>query len=144
MSDDFEERLKRVRSQQHRAAPEPRLGAGSERDFDEGAFVGKILLPQLAFVLGFAALIAARSVVMNQFGVEASTQTLSIAEGAAALVLLAVIALLFGRNYFAHLALVLGACLAFLGEGIFIPLAPQLMEQIYTPEYVALVDLGMP
>jgi hypothetical protein len=90
-----------------------------------------------------AALIAGRAISMNYFMIEPNTDLLSISEGAVILVLLVVIALLFGRSSFiSHGALVVGACLAFLAEEYYIPVVPEMMEAIYNPNYVSLVILN--
>jgi len=90
------------------------------------------------------ALVAGRSIAMSQFGIETSTQTLSPPEGAIVLVLLVIIGLVFGKsNYVSHIAMAFGAALAFLTESYYITAMPDLMAQIYTPEYVTRVTLGL-
>ena len=80
---------------------------------------------------------------MNYLMIEPSTDLLGLGEGCVIVVLLFAIGLLFGKsNLISHGALVAGAVLAFLGEGYFIPVVPDLMESIYNPDYVGLVLLN--
>jgi hypothetical protein len=140
--DNFNARIKRVqaRSSNHEPMPGRRH---KDDDGDDRASISAILLPQLAFILGMAALIAGRAISMNYYMIEPSTDLLRISEGAVILVLLVVIALLFGRSSFiSHGALVVGACLAFLAEEYYIPVVPDMMEAIYNPNYVSLVILN--
>ena len=110
---------------------------------DEQAMGRAILLPQLAFILGVAALVAGRGIAMNYLMIVPSTDLLGFGEGCVVAVLLLTIGVLFGKsNLIAHGALVVGASLAFLGEGYFIPVVPELMESIYNPNYVGLVLLN--
>jgi hypothetical protein len=77
-------------------------------------------------------------------GVEPSTDLLGWGEGIVVFVLLVIIGLLFGMSdHVSHGALIVGATLAFMLEGHYIPAIPGLMEQVYTPEYVGLVVLGL-
>ncbi len=116
--------------------------AGND-SLDEQAMGRAILLPQLAFILGAVALVAGRGIAMNYLMIEPSTDLLGLGEGCVIVVLLLAIGLLFGKsNLISHGALVLGASLAFLGEGYYIPVIPELMESIYNPNYVGLVLLN--
>lgn len=140
---DFEARIKRVQVQSMRNAPMPserRVGSDS---FDEQAMGQAILLPQLAFILGAVALVAGRGIAMNYLMIEPSTDLLGLGEGCVVVVLLLAIGVLFGKSSpISHGALVVGASLAFLGEGYYIPVVPELMESIYNPDYVGLVLLN--
>ncbi len=139
----FEARIKRVQVQSRKNAPMPgqrRVGDGS---FDEQTMSWAILLPQLAFILGAVALVAGRGIAMNYLMIVPSTDLLGFGEGCVIVVLLLAIGVLFGKsNPIAHGALVVGASLAFLGEGYYIPVVPELMESIYNPDYVGLVLLN--
>jgi hypothetical protein len=140
--DDFEARIKRVKVKSMRHAPMPdRRRVGGDDD-DETAMSGAILRPQLALILGAVALIAGRAIAMNTLSIQPSTDLLGAGEGAVVIVLLFGIGLLFGKSDPISLcALVVGASLAFLGEGYYIPFVPDLMGSIYNPGYVALVVL---
>lgn len=147
-SDDFNKRLKKVKAKLPGGPPpvglNRRMAYEKDDDDDFEVSFGKMVLPPLAFVLGAFALVAGRSIAMSQLGVEGSTQTLHIAEGVIALILMGIVALVMGKtNYIAMLAQVAGAALAFTTEGIWVPMMPELMEQIYTPEYVSRVVLGL-
>ena len=137
---DFEARIKRVKVRSGQNAPmlgQRRVGDDS---FDENAMSWAILLPQMAFVLGAVALVAGRGVAMNYLKIEPSTDLLGFGEGCIVVVLLLAIGALFGKsNVISHGALVVGASLAFLGEGYYIPIVPELMESVYSPGYVGLV-----
>ena len=140
---DFEARIKRVQVQSRRNAPmfgQRRVGDGG---FDEQTMSWAILLPQLAFILGAVALVAGRGLAMNYLMIEPSIDLLGLGEGCVIVVLLLAIGLLFGKsNLISHGALVVGASLAFLGEGYYIPVVPELMESIYSSDYVGLVLLN--
>ena len=142
-NDDLRARIKRVRAQSRHVATMPESRVSADRDFDEQAMVGAILRPQLALLLGALALIAGRAIAMNTFMIEPNTEVLGLGEGCVVLVILFAIGILFGKaDVISHVALVAGAALAFLGEGFYIPLAPDLMESVYNPGYVAMVLLG--
>ena len=80
---------------------------------------------------------------MNTLNITPSTELLGLGEGGVIVVLLVVIGLLFGKSdWFSHIALVVGAALAFLAESYYIALAPDLMGSIYNPGYVALALLN--
>ena len=135
--DAFTARMNRVRAQSRPGAPMPSARVESDRDFDEHAMIGAVLRPQLALILGAVSLILGRSIAMNQFMVESSPDLLSPTEGAIILPFLVVFGLLLGRSHVvSHIALVVGAALAFLCESYYLPLAPGLMEQVYNTEYV--------
>ncbi len=141
--DDFEARIKRVQVQSRQNAPMPDQRRVGDDSFDEQAMSRAILLPQLAFVLGAAALVAGRGIAMNYLMVEPSTDLLGFGEGCVIFVLLVGIGLLFGKSsLISHAALVAGASLAFLSEGYYILVVPELMESIYNPDYVGLVLLN--
>jgi hypothetical protein len=138
--DDFEARIKRVRVKAKQYAPMPDQRRAGD---DEHAMSGAILRPQLALILGAVALIAGRGIAMNYLMIEPSTDVLGLGEGGVVILLLLVIGLLFGKSDLISLgALVVGASLAFLGEGFYIPFVPELMESIYNPDYVSLVLLN--
>ena len=140
---DFEARIKRVQVQSRRSAPMPNQRRVSDDSFDEQAMSWAILLPQLAFILGAVALVAGRGIAMNYLMIEPSTELLGLVEGCVVAALLFAIGVLFGKsNPISHGALVVGASLAFLGEGYYIPVVPELMESIYNPDYVWLVLLN--
>ena len=141
--DDFEARIKRVQVQSRRNAPMHDQRRVGDDSFDEQAMSWAILLPQLAFILGAVALVAGRGIAMNYLMIEPSTDLLGLGEGIVVAVLLLAIGVLFGKsNPISHGALVVGASLAFLGEGYYIPVVPELMESIYNPDYVGLVLLN--
>ena len=141
--DDFEARIKRVQVQSRQNAPMPDQRRVGDDSFDEQAMSWAILLPQLAFILGAVALVAGRGIAMNYLMIEPSTDLLGLGEGIVVAVLLLAIGVLFGKsNPISHGALVVGASLAFLGEGYYIPVVPELMESIYNPDYVGLVLLN--
>ncbi len=141
--DDFEARIKRVQVQSRRNAPMPDQRRAGDDSFDERTMSSAILLPQLAFILGAVALVAGRGIAMNYLMIEPSTDLLGFGEGIVVAVLLLAIGVLFGKsNLISHGALVVGAALAFLGEGYYIPVVPELMESIYNPDYVGLVLLN--
>jgi hypothetical protein len=141
--EDFNARMKRVRVKLGGQGLPPLRQPGSQRDFDEQGAIARIVLPQLAFVLGAAALIASRAIAMNYLGVDPDTNLLGAVEGGLLLLLLLSIGLLFGKSEtLSHGALVVGAALAFLGESYYIAAAPDLMGFIYTPDYVARVILS--
>lgn len=138
--DDFTARIKRVKVQSRQDAPMPDRRRAGDDSIDEQAMRWAILLPQLAFVLGAITMVAGRSIAMNYLMIEPSTDLLGLGEGFIIAVLLFAIGLLFGKsNLIAHGALVVGAALAFLGEGYYIPVIPDLMEAIYNQDYVGLV-----
>jgi hypothetical protein len=142
-NDDLSAHIKRMKAKQRDRVFVPDRRRLAEDDHDDHSMIMAILLPQLAFILGAIALIAGRSVAMNTFGIEPDTATLGWVEGIAVLLLLVLIGVVFGRaNKLSHAALVIGASLSFLGERYYIPMFPDLMEQLYTPGYVALVQLG--
>lgn len=157
--DDFQARIKRVRARAGRGAPTPNaptpnapmrnapMPAARRRvvadDADEHAAILGILRPQLAFVLGVAAMIGGRAFAMNSLMLEPSTEVLGAGEGIVVLAILAGLGLLlFRRDAIALGALVVGAALGFLLEGYFIPVMPELMSTLYTPDYVGLVILN--
>ncbi len=142
---DFEARIKRVQVQSRQNAPMRDQRRVGDDSFDEQAMSRAILLPQLAFILGAVALVAGRGIAMNYLMIEPSTDLLGLGEGCVVVILLLAIGVLFGKsNLISHGALVVGASLAFLGEGYYIPVVPELMDSIYTPGYVALVLLNAP
>jgi hypothetical protein len=137
---DFEARIKRVQVKSRRNAPMPDQRHVGNDSFEERAMTWAILLPQLAFILGAVAMVAGRGIAMNYLMIEPSTDLLGLGEGCIVAALLLAIGLLFGKsNLISHGALVVGASLAFLGEGYYIPVVPELMETIYNPSYVGLV-----
>ena len=140
----FEARIKRVQVKSRRN--EPILGQQhDDSSFDEKAMSSAILLPQLAFMLGAVALVAGRGISMNYFMIEPSTDLLGLGEAGVVVFLLLAFGVLFGKpNLILHGALVVGASLAFLGEGYYIPIIPDLMENIYNPGYVGLLLLEFP
>ncbi len=140
---DFEARIKRVQVQSRQNAPMPGQRRVGDDRFDEQAMSRAILLPQLAFILGAVALVAGRGIAMNYLMIVPSTDLLGLGEGCVIVVLLLAIGLLFGKsNLISHGAVVVGASLAFLSEGYYIPVVPELMESIYNPDYVGLVLLN--
>lgn len=152
--DDLQARIKRVRARAGRGAPMPNapmrnapMPAARRRgvadDADEHAAILGILRPQLAFVLGVAAMIGGRAFAMNSLMLEPSTEVLGPGEGIVVLAILAGLGLLlFRRDAIALGALVVGAALGFLLEGYFIPIIPELMSSLYSPDYVGLVILN--
>jgi hypothetical protein len=143
--DAFRARIKRVRARTGHSAPAPAPSRRRVRDDDAGdqSPIWPILRPQLALVLGALAMIAGRAFAMTYLMLEPDTDVLSGGEGAVVLLLLVGIGLMFGTSQaIAHGALVVGAALAFLAEGYYIALAPELMSSIYDPEYVGRVLLG--
>jgi len=146
--DDFNARLKRVEGRARyknldRSPPGMHHKARDE-DFDAEGMMRSILRPQLALLLGAMALIAGRAMLIHGLGVEPSPDLLGWGEGLVTFCILVVIGLLFGSaDHISHGALIVGAALAFVLEGYYIPLFPDLMSQIYTPEYVGLVSLGI-
>ncbi len=147
-SDDFNKRLKKVKAKLPGGPPpvglNRRMAYAKDDDDDLEISVGKMVLPPIAFVLGALALVAGRSIAMSQLGIEGSTQTLHIAEGVITLILMGIVVLVMGKtNYIAMLALLIGGVLAFMSEPIWVPMMASLMEQIYTPEYVSRVVLGL-
>lgn len=142
LDDDFRARAKRVRARSGDLPPMPARARIRHEDNSDRAAAMAILRPQLALILGAVALILGRSVAMNHLGVEASPELLASGEAGLVFLLLLPIGLLFGRSdAISHGALVVGAALAFLCEGFYIPLAPDLMESVYTPDYVTRVLL---
>ena len=144
--DDFQARLKCVKGRaRNKEFTMPELGRRQEHHHEEvntEALAMAILRPQLVLVLGFIALIVGRSIAMNVFGIEPSTELLGLGEGIVVLALLVVLGVLFGlTEYILHGALVVGAALAFMLESYYIPAIPGLIEQVYTPGYVNLVVL---
>ncbi len=140
---DFEVRIKRVQVQSRQNAPMPDQRRVGDDSFDEQAMSWAILLPQLAFILGAVALVAGRGIAMNYLMIAPSTDLLGLGEGIVVAVLLLAIGVLLGKsNLTSHGALLVGASLAFLGEGYYIPVVPELMESIYNPDYVGLVLLN--
>jgi len=138
---DFEARMKRVKARAQPAALH-NPAQTAEKDFDENAMIFAVLRPQLALVLGAFAMIAGRAVAMNYLDITPSTELLGWGEGIIVLVLLFALGAMLGTSqYLSHGALLLGAALAFLGEGYYIPVIPDAMAQVYTPEYVGLVML---
>ncbi len=141
--DDLRTRIKHVQVQSRRNAPMHDQRRVRDDSFDEQAMSGVILLPQLAFILGAVALVAGRGIAMNYLMIEPSTDLLGLGEGCVIVILLLAIGVAFGKsNLISHGALVVGASLAFLGEGYYIPVVPELMESIYNPDYVGLVLLN--
>lgn len=141
--DDFKARAKRVRVQSMQSAPIPARRRVNDDDFDAKATRWAVLRPQLALILGAVALVVGRAIAMNFLGIEPSTELLGLGEGGVVILLLVVIGLLLGKSqYISHAALVIGASLAFLGEGYYIPIIPKLMESVYSPGYVALVVIN--
>ena len=139
----FEARIKRVQVQSRKNAPMPGQRRVGDDRFDERAMSRAVLLPQLAFILGVVALVAGRGIAMNYLMIEPSTDLLGWGEGCVILLLLLAIGVLFGKsNLISHGALVVGASLAFLGEGYYIPVVPDLMASIYNSDYVGLVLLN--
>jgi hypothetical protein len=143
LDDDFRARANRIKAQSGPIVPVARPQAETAAEVDVGAFLLAFLRPQLAFFLGAIALVLGRGFAMKYLGIEPSGELLSIAEGAVVLVLLVGLGLAFGRsNIISHCALLAGAALAFLTEGFYIPLMPDLMGMIYNPDYVAIVVLN--
>ena len=141
--DDLRTRIKRAQVKSRRNAPMPGQRRVGNDSVDEQAVSWAILLPQLAFILGAVALVAGRGIAMNYLMIEPSTDLLGLGDGGMVVVLLLAIGVLFGKsNLISHGALVVGASLAFLGEGYYIPVVPELMESIYNPDYVGLVLLN--
>jgi hypothetical protein len=141
--DDLRTRIARAEVKSRRTSPMPRQRRVGDDSFDEQAMSRKILLPQLAFILGAVALIAGRAIAMNTLMITPSTELLGLGEGVVIVALLVAIGLLFGKSdWVSHIALVVGAALAFLGESYYITLAPDLMESIFNPDYVGLVVLN--
>ncbi len=141
--DDFEARIKRVQVQSRRNTPMSGQRRVGDDRFDEQVMSRTILLPQLAFVLGAVAMVAGRGIAMNYLMIEPSIDLLGLGEGCVVVVLLLAIGVLLGKsNLISHGALVVGASLAFLGEGYYIPVVPELMESIYNPDYVGFVLLN--
>jgi len=144
LDDDFKARAKRVRQRSVRDAPMP----ASARADDDGAgleAVATLLRPQLALLLGVVAMVAGRAFAMNSLMIEPSTEVLSWAEGGVVFLILVGLGLMFGKSdAISHGALVVGAALAFILEGYYIPVAPGLMGTLYSPEYVELVLLKGP
>jgi hypothetical protein len=140
---DFEARIKRVQVQSRQNAPMPNQRRVGDDRFGEQVMSRTILLPQLAFILGAVAMVAGRGIAMNYLMIEPSIDLLGLGEGCVVVVFLLAIGVLFGKsNLISHGALVVGASLAFLGEGYYIPVVPELMESIYNPDYVGLVLLN--
>lgn len=145
MDRDFQARAKRVRAQTGLGAPMPARRRVVKEDSGESALILAVFRPQLAFLLGAVALVAGRAVAMRYLGVEPSTEVLGLREAGLVLVLLVGIGPLFGKSdHLSHGALVVGASLAFLLEGFYVPMASDLMSTIYTPDYVGRVVLGLP
>jgi len=143
LDDDFRARANRIKAHSGPIVPVARPQAETASEVDVGALLLSFLRPQLAFVLGAIALVLGRGLAMRYLGVEPSGELLSIAEGIVVLVLLVGIGLAFGlSDIISHCALLAGAALAFLTEGFYIPLMPDLMGMIYNPEYVAIVVLN--
>ena len=141
--DDLQARIKRVKARTGDGLAMPSARRAVADDTGEPASVGALLRPQLALVLGLMAMVAGRAFAMHSLMIEPDTEVLGPAEGAVVLAILAGLGLLlFRRDVIAQGALVVGAALGFLLEGYFIPLAPELMSRLYTPEYVALVILN--
>ena len=141
--EDLRNRIERIQGKSRRLGPAPKQRRARNDSIDHQALSRAILLPQLAFVLGAVALIAGRAVAMNTLMIVPSTELLGLGEGGIILVLLVAIGLLFGKSdWFSHIALVVGAALAFLGESYYIALAPDLMESAYNPGYVGMVLLN--
>ena len=144
-NDDLQARIKRFGGQPPRLAPTPARGRIVDDDSGVEALIAAVLRPQLAFLLGAVAMVAGRAFAMNYLMIEPSTEVLGLNEGAVILVLLVGIGLLLGRReVISHGAMVVGASLAFLMESFYLPLAPDLMGSVYTPEYVSRVLLGLP
>ena len=140
---DFAARARRVRARSDPVGPAPRqarTAPGTRDTAAEPPVMAAVVRVQIAFLLGIVAMIAGRAVAMNTLMIEPSTEVLALSEGLCVLVLLAAFGLVLGRSQFvAHGAMVVGASLAFLGEGFYVPLVPGLMEAVYSPEYVARV-----
>jgi hypothetical protein len=146
--DDFKARLKRVEGRsryKHLDKTPPKLHSEvRDSEVDTDALILSILRPQLAFILGFVGLIAGRALAMHFLGYEPKTDLLGFGDGAAVVVVLVVLGLLFGlSDHISHGALIVGATLSFVLESYYIPALPDLMSKIYTPGYVALVTLGV-
>jgi hypothetical protein len=140
---DFDERIKRVRVKLGNDAPMPQRRRGNDARIDEASLILSVMLPQVALVLGALSLIAGRAIAMNYLGIEPSGHVLGVAEGALILLILVAMGLMLGRGQMlSHGALLVGASLAFLGEPLYIPAAPELMGSIYSSEYVTRVILG--
>jgi len=145
LDEDFAARAKRVRARTAGSAPMPLKARVRDEDRTDHALVMAILRPQLALILGAVAMILGRAFAMNSLGIEPSTELLGWGEGGVVLILLLPIGLLFGKSdAISHGALAVGAALAFLCESFYIPIAPDLMGLLYTPEYVARVILFVP
>lgn len=142
---DFEARVKRVRARSGGDAPMPAALRAAHDGGDAEAMLATVLRAQIALMLGAVALVAGRAIAMHSFSIAPSTEVLSPAEGLCVLGLLVGLGLLLGRSQvIAHGALVVGAALAFIGEGVYVALMPGLMETVYNPDYVARVLLNMP
>jgi len=140
---DFDARIKRLKVKLGDDAPVPRRRVASEAGFDESAFMLRVMLPQVALVLGALAMIAGRAIAISYLGVEPSRHVLGVAEGGLIMLILVAIGLMMGRRQtLSHGALLVGASLAFLGEALYFPVVPDLMTSVYSPEYVARVILG--
>ena len=140
---DFAARIKRVKKHPKRLAQTPTRQIAAKSNSGELSIARTILRPQLAFVLGVVALIAGRSIAMNSLMVEPSTEVLGLGEGVIVVGFLFVLGLMFGKSdLMSHGSLIAGASLAFLTEGLYIRLSPELMESLYNADYVALVFLN--
>ncbi|HSF96187.1 MAG TPA: hypothetical protein VLA52_14275 [Thermohalobaculum sp.] len=141
-SDDFEARMKRVRAKVRNREP-VRIHSRATGEEPDGFSLLSIVRPQLAFVLGAVALVVCRGVAMNYLPVEKGATTLGWIDGAVVIGALVVIGLLFGKSdRVSHVALLVGAWVAFITEGYYIRAFPELMSQVYSPGYVGLVMLG--
>lgn len=149
MSDErnFEERLKRVKKRLPNAPPPTGMNrrAAFDKEMDDGDISPiKLALPPVGLLLGLLAFVLGRSVAISQIGVEASSTMLTIPEGVVIVIMLAIFGLILGKsNYVALIAMVVGALLAFYVEPFIIAAFPDLMETIYSPDYVARSSLGL-
>lgn len=139
---DFAARARRVKARSGPIGATPRQRPVAQDVGDEQPLLATILRVQIAFLLGIVAMVVGRAFAMNYLMIESSTDVLALSEGLCVLVLLLAFGFMLGRSQFvAHGAMVVGASLAFLGEAFYMPLAPNLMGALYSPEYVARVLL---
>lgn len=143
LDSEFRARANRIKAHSGPIEPVARRAQPVAAETDERGLLLAFLKPQLALLLGAVMLVLGRGIAMRYLGVEPSGELMSIAEGVVVLLLLAGVGLVFGRSeIISHCALLAGAALAFLGESLYIPLFPTVMEMIYDPAYVALVVLN--
>jgi len=140
---ELEARMARVRKKLDQRGGVPGQGRRVAMDDREEGSIWWIIKAEIAFVLGFAALIGGRSLAIHGLGAVPSPDSLGRTEGAVVLGLLLVIGLLMGpKDFKSHAALIFGAGLAYMAESFYVPMLAGLMGRIYTPEYVGLLSLG--